>query len=61
MVTTQGLVKGTVTGQRRKSSVEGVDTTQEAQGCQAGEAPEQYSMKKVLPGERAGAASLAIL
>ena len=46
---------------RRRSSVEGVDTTQEAQGCQAGEAPEQYSMKKVLPGERAGAASLAML
>ncbi|KAJ1570384.1 hypothetical protein NDA12_001424 [Ustilago hordei] len=32
---------------RRRSSVEGVDTTQEAQGCQAGEAPEQYSMKKL--------------
>ncbi|KAJ1597222.1 hypothetical protein NDA14_001255 [Ustilago hordei] len=46
---------------RRRSSVEGVDTTQEAQGCQAGEAPEQYSMKKVLSGERAGAASLAML
>lgn len=68
-------VKGTVTSRRRRScvedtgkqvlrrrsSVEGVDTTQEAQGCQAGEAPEQYSMKKVLPGERAGAASLAML
>ncbi|KAJ1042850.1 hypothetical protein NDA10_005029 [Ustilago hordei] len=37
------------------------DTTQEAQGCQAGEAPEQYLMKKVLSGERAGAASLAML
>ncbi|KAJ1599938.1 hypothetical protein NDA14_005718 [Ustilago hordei] len=46
---------------RRRSSVEGVDTTQEAQGCQAGEAPEQYSMKKVLSGERAGAALLAKL
>ncbi|KAJ1038209.1 hypothetical protein NDA10_005269 [Ustilago hordei] len=46
---------------RRRSSVEGVNTTQEAQGCQAGEAPEQYSMKKVLSGERAGAASLAML
>ncbi|KAJ1574069.1 hypothetical protein NDA12_003563 [Ustilago hordei] len=46
---------------RRRSSVEGGDTTQEAQGCQAGEAPEQYSMKKVLSGERAGAASLAML
>ncbi|KAJ1040333.1 hypothetical protein NDA10_000632 [Ustilago hordei] len=46
---------------RRRSSVEGVDTTQEAQGCQAGEAPEQYSMKKVLSGERAGAASLVML
>ncbi|KAJ1602298.1 hypothetical protein NDA14_003948 [Ustilago hordei] len=46
---------------RRRSSVKGVDTTQEAQGCQAGEAPEQYSMKKVLSGERAGAASLAKL
>ncbi|KAJ1045328.1 hypothetical protein NDA10_004542 [Ustilago hordei] len=46
---------------RRRSSVEGVDTTQEAQGCQAGEAPEQYSMKKVLSGERAGAALLAML
>ncbi|KAJ1578790.1 hypothetical protein NDA12_007285 [Ustilago hordei] len=46
---------------RRRSSVEGVDTTQEAQGCQAGEAPEQYSMKKILSGERAGAASLAKL
>ncbi|KAJ1570688.1 hypothetical protein NDA11_002726 [Ustilago hordei] len=46
---------------RRRSSVEGVDTAQEAQGCQAGEAPEQYSMKKVLSGERAGAASLAML
>ncbi|UTT89061.1 hypothetical protein NDA17_002323 [Ustilago hordei] len=46
---------------RRRSSVEGVDTTQEAQGCQAGEAPEQYSMKRVLSGERAGAASLAML
>ncbi|SYW74269.1 uncharacterized protein UHO2_01134 [Ustilago hordei] len=53
--------KGTVTDQRRRSSVEGVDTAQEAQGCQAGEAPEQYSMKKVLSGERAGAASLAML
>ena len=30
-------------------------------GGQAGEAPEQYSMKKVLSGERAGAASLAML
>ena len=37
---------------RRRSSVEGVNTAQEAQGCQAGEAPEQYSMKKVLSGER---------
>ncbi|KAJ1599606.1 hypothetical protein NDA14_006315 [Ustilago hordei] len=46
---------------RRRSSVEGGDTTQEAQGCQAGEAPEQYSMKKVLSGERAGAASLVML
>ena len=46
---------------RRRSSVEGVDTAQEAQGCQAGEAPEQYLMKKVLSGERAGAASLAML
>ncbi|KAJ1600205.1 hypothetical protein NDA14_003658 [Ustilago hordei] len=46
---------------RRRSSVKGVDTTQEAQGCQAGEAPEQYSMKKVLSGERAGAASLVML
>ncbi|KAJ1597734.1 hypothetical protein NDA14_002434 [Ustilago hordei] len=46
---------------RRRSSVEGVDTTQEAQGCQTGEAPEQYSMKKVLSGERAGAALLAML
>ena len=46
---------------RRRSSVKGVDTTQEAQGRQAGEAPEQYSMKKVLSGERAGAASLAML
>ncbi|KAJ1602259.1 hypothetical protein NDA14_003470 [Ustilago hordei] len=46
---------------RRRSSVEGVDTTQEAQGCQAGEAPEQYLMKRVLSGERAGAASLAML
>ncbi|UTT90432.1 hypothetical protein NDA17_003904 [Ustilago hordei] len=46
---------------RRRSSVEGVDTTQEAQGCQAGEALEQYSMKRVLSGERAGAASLAML
>ncbi|KAJ1585691.1 hypothetical protein NDA12_000751 [Ustilago hordei] len=46
---------------RRRSSVEGGDTTQEAQGCRAGEAPEQYSMKKVLSGERAGAASLAML
>ncbi|KAJ1580702.1 hypothetical protein NDA12_004810 [Ustilago hordei] len=46
---------------RRRSSVKGVDTTQEAQGCQAGEAPEQYSTKKVLSGERAGAASLAML
>ena len=27
--------KGTVTDQRRRSSVEGVDTAQEAQGCQA--------------------------
>ncbi|KAJ1599367.1 hypothetical protein NDA14_007748 [Ustilago hordei] len=43
---------------RRRSRV---DTTQEAQGCQAGEAPEQYSMKKVLSGERAGAALLAML
>ena len=25
---------------RRRSSVEGVDTAQEAQGCQAGEAPD---------------------
>ena len=46
---------------RKRSSVEGVDTAQEAQGCQAGEAPEQYSMKKALSGERAGAASLAML
>ncbi|KAJ1582585.1 hypothetical protein NDA11_006985 [Ustilago hordei] len=46
---------------RRRSSVKGVDTAQEAQGRQAGEAPEQYSMKKVLSGERAGAASLAML
>ncbi|KAJ1573961.1 hypothetical protein NDA12_000483 [Ustilago hordei] len=46
---------------RRRSSVEGVDTAQEAQGCQAGEAPEQYSMEKVLSGERAGAASLVML
>ena len=30
-------------------------------GGQAGEATEQYSMKKVLSGERAGAASLAML
>ena len=38
-------------------------TQQEAQGGQAGEArtPEQYSMKKALSGERAGAASLAML
>ncbi|SYW85838.1 uncharacterized protein UHO2_02072 [Ustilago hordei] len=35
---------------RRRSSVEGVDTAQEAQGCQAGEAPEQYSMKKQVSG-----------
>ncbi|SYW74452.1 uncharacterized protein UHO2_01318 [Ustilago hordei] len=35
---------------RRRSSVEGVDTTQEEQGCQAGEAPEQYSMKKQVSG-----------
>ena len=35
---------------RRRSSVEGVDTAQEAQGCPAGEArtPDQYSMKKAL-------------
>ena len=56
---------------RRRSSVEGGDTTQEAQGCQASRiarrrssargAPVQYSMKKVLSGERAGAASLATL
>ncbi|KAJ1597172.1 hypothetical protein NDA14_007862 [Ustilago hordei] len=46
---------------RRRSSVEGVDTAQEAQGCQAGEAPEQHLMKKVLSGERAGAASLVML
>ena len=46
---------------RRRSCVEGLDTAQEAQGCQAGEAPEQYSMKKVLSGEGAGAASLAML
>ena len=45
---------------RRRSSVEGVDTAQEAQGCQAGEAPEQYSMKKALSGERAGAASSTV-
>ena len=48
---------------RKRSSVEGVDTAQEAQGCQAGEArtPDQYSMKKALSGEGAGAASLAML
>ncbi|KAJ1572333.1 hypothetical protein NDA11_001198 [Ustilago hordei] len=46
---------------RRRSSVKGVNTTQEAQGRQAGEAPEQYSMKKVLSGERAGAALLVML
>ena len=46
MVTTQGLKRQESTQvMRRRSSVEGVDTTHEAQGCQAGEAPEQYSMK----------------
>ncbi|KAJ1585833.1 hypothetical protein NDA12_002240 [Ustilago hordei] len=65
MVTTQGLerqepkelslIKGG--GAVSKEST----PAQEAQGCQAGEAPEQYSMKKVLSGERAGAASLAML
>ncbi|KAJ1587552.1 hypothetical protein NDA15_006613 [Ustilago hordei] len=65
MVTTQGLerqepkelslIKGG--GAVSKEST----PAQEAQGCQAGEAPEQYSMKKVLSGERAGAALLAML
>ena len=62
MVTTQGLERQESTQvMRRRSSVEGVDTAQEAQGCQAGEAPDQYSMKTALSGERAGAASLAML
>ena len=62
MVTTQGLERQESTQVMwRRSSVKGVDTAHKAQGCQAGEAPEQYSMKKVLSGERAGAASLAML
>ncbi|SOV02902.1 uncharacterized protein UDID_18071 [Ustilago sp. UG-2017a] len=61
-------VKGTITGQRegavyrkpasriarRRSSVEGVDTAQEDRS--GARAPVQYSMKRVLSGERAGAA-----
>ncbi|KAJ1598162.1 hypothetical protein NDA14_006399 [Ustilago hordei] len=56
MVTTQGLerqepkelslIKGGGAVSKESTSA------QEAQGCQAGEAPEQYSMKKVLSGER---------
>ncbi|SPC62919.1 uncharacterized protein UHOD_11841 [Ustilago sp. UG-2017b] len=53
-------VEGTVTGRRRRSSVEGVDTAQEDRGGARGP-PVQYSMKKVLSGERAGAASLVML
>ncbi|KAJ1601699.1 hypothetical protein NDA14_005549 [Ustilago hordei] len=65
MVTTQGLerqepkelslIKGGGAVSKESTSA------QEAQGCQAGEAPEQYSMKRALSGERAGAASLAML
>ena len=64
MVTTQGLERQESTQvMRRRSSVEGVDTTQEAQGAKQERplTPEQYSMKKVLSGERAGAALLAML
>ena len=46
---------------RRRSSVEGVDTAQEDRSGARGPPPVQYSMKKALSGERAGAASLAML
>ncbi|SPC60956.1 uncharacterized protein UHOD_11201 [Ustilago sp. UG-2017b] len=45
---------------RRRSSVEGVDTAQEDRSGARGP-PVQYSMKRVLSGERAGAASLVTL
>ncbi|KAJ1585355.1 hypothetical protein NDA12_003025 [Ustilago hordei] len=73
MVTTQGLERqepkelslikggGAVPKESTPGHEEEEQCRQEAQGCQAGEAPEQYSMKKVLSGERAGAASLAML